>query len=1089
MQPHEASLGQGHTELSDALKRHAANMAQLDPMGRGGAGGSSVQERDDTWPPSFRSMGDLASMLRAMADCMEVAAAKEKAALREAEEWKRKFQMAVASSAHSSRASLTEHAAPHTPVSPAVPETPHTLLTPQATQPGHTLPPGGASGIDAGSGAHGRPFPTLGVPLSGSSPQPSVPPPHPSHPSPSPGHVVSSTHVAGGDVGGGVDRGGRDAPALGEAGAPMGSSAQLPAAVTGTRASAAETTGDGSSADIAPATVQLAPPPLPVGGRSPSPAPPFSGASTPNTIVVKRPHRVRVRQQHGPPPHQHHHKHRHAQRHPPAAPHSVEGAGEGGGTARDMSASASVGIVGESCTGDGSNGSSSGGSSRGSSSSCSSSSSPDGSPRYGPGESKGDDGERGLRAMGVGVPNKRLTGVCTGTGAREGAASGVEKAPGRRAGREPTTPTDRQAVLGAGEEARESVPRRPQLVDTEAQGQGQGQEMHEPPHAVAGARDVGPSRGVPPGGGSKIVGHEGVGGAQLAGSAPMLAQEVSGDSMAIEPSATRAGSAPSVVSPLASPLACLMSGDASPPRLIRRSSTVFASKGVAGVHVARQNKNNLFLPSTAPQEALADLHSEELRLLPATQEGGAATSGAAMMTEGPLLMGSDAAWHELGAEDEDGKAPSLGKPQGSAFQLFCSLDITRPETHGTPPSAPAPAPALPPLLRLPSETSDGQMVSGHLSSVVDMDDGGAYGGEGGGYGYDVLGGASLSPRTGKEISNEIIACSSMQIVWEKPPKSVLLVCKPGKEVEEVLASAIRWLHADKHLLVLVEPSTYAALGEEQRAQVLTWDVASNLDKLHVAVDFIVTFGGDGTVIWTSSLFAGPMPPTLAMAMGSLGFLTAFPLGELQPTVEHILRGGFSILLRHRLTCRILRAGTDDGRDSAEENSTSSLFTYSVLNEVVVDRGLSPFLTNLECFCDDAFVTNVQGDGLIVSTPSGSTAYSLAAGGSMVHPQVPAILFTPICPHSLSFRPLIFPDYVTLRVQVPAHARGTAWVSFDGKNRQQLGGGDAVLVRMSVWPMPSVCRQGATPDWFRGVRDGLNWNVRKQQAKDGLPAST
>ena len=110
-----------------------------------------------------------------------------------------------------------------------------------------------------------------------------------------------------------------------------------------------------------------------------------------------------------------------------------------------------------------------------------------------------------------------------------------------------------------------------------------------------------------------------------------------------------------------------------------------------------------------------------------------------------------------------------------------------------------------------------------------------------------------------------------------------------------------------------------------------------------------------------------------------------------------LSGGFHLTLRHRLTARVLRAdGTPAGPPRV------------VLNDVVIDRGASPYLTNLECFADGAFVTRVQGDGLIIATPSGSTAYSLAAAGSMVHPGVPAILFTPVCPHSLSFRPLIFP---------------------------------------------------------------------------------
>lgn len=127
---------------------------------------------------------------------------------------------------------------------------------------------------------------------------------------------------------------------------------------------------------------------------------------------------------------------------------------------------------------------------------------------------------------------------------------------------------------------------------------------------------------------------------------------------------------------------------------------------------------------------------------------------------------------------------------------------------------------------------------------------------------------------------------------------------------------------------------------------------------------------------------------------------------------------------------------------------------------------------------------LQGDGLIVATPTGSTAYSLAAGGSMVHPQVPGILFTPICPHSLSFRPLIFPDHVTLCVQVPPGSRSQAWCSFDGKDRQLLAAGDAVVIRTSVWPVPTICNKDASRDWFSSVRDNLHWNVRKLQAGAG-----
>uniref|UniRef100_A0A1D2A8F8 NAD(+) kinase n=2 Tax=Auxenochlorella protothecoides TaxID=3075 RepID=A0A1D2A8F8_AUXPR len=152
----------------------------------------------------------------------------------------------------------------------------------------------------------------------------------------------------------------------------------------------------------------------------------------------------------------------------------------------------------------------------------------------------------------------------------------------------------------------------------------------------------------------------------------------------------------------------------------------------------------------------------------------------------------------------------------------------------------------------------------------------------------------------------------------------------------------------------------------------------------------------------------------------------------------------------------------------------------VLNELVIDRGTAPSLTNLHVYADGAFVTVVQGDGLIVATPTGSTAYNLAAGGSMVHPGVPCLLFTPICPHTLSSRPLVFPEHVALTIVVPREARAGVYASFDGKHRVLLAPGDGVAVRASQFPVPTVCNLDASNDWFRSVRDGLNWNARVVQ---------
>ncbi|CAN6483328.1 unnamed protein product [Victoria cruziana] len=103
---------------------------------------------------------------------------------------------------------------------------------------------------------------------------------------------------------------------------------------------------------------------------------------------------------------------------------------------------------------------------------------------------------------------------------------------------------------------------------------------------------------------------------------------------------------------------------------------------------------------------------------------------------------------------------------------------------------------------------------------------------------------------------------------------------------------------------------------------------------------------------------------------------------------------------------------------------------------------------------------------------------------MVHPQVPGILFTPICPHSLSFRPLILPECVTLRVQVPRNSRGSAWASFDGKDRRQLSAGDALICNMAQWPVPTACQVDSTYDFLHSIHEGLHWNLRKSQSFDG-----
>ncbi|CDO72799.1 hypothetical protein BN946_scf184994.g52 [Trametes cinnabarina] len=287
-------------------------------------------------------------------------------------------------------------------------------------------------------------------------------------------------------------------------------------------------------------------------------------------------------------------------------------------------------------------------------------------------------------------------------------------------------------------------------------------------------------------------------------------------------------------------------------------------------------------------------------------------------------------------------------------------------------------------------------------------------------------------------------------------------------------------------------------------------------------DFVVTLGGDGTVLFTSWLFQRIVPPVLPFALGSLGFLTNFDFANYAKVMDNAIDNGIRVNLRMRFTCTVYRAISPDknskacraikkgdtgeilmrnverggwealesgmqteGKVGAKDKeimcfSTRPVECFEVLNDLVVDRGPSPYVSLLELFGDEHHLTTVQADGLCVATPTGSTAYSLSAGGSLVHPEIPAILITPICPHTLSFRPMLLPDTMELRVCVPFNSRSTAWASFDGRGRVELKQGDHIKITASKYPFPTVCAESQSLDWFHSISRTLKWNERERQ---------
>ncbi|KAL3861986.1 hypothetical protein ACJMK2_007992 [Sinanodonta woodiana] len=334
--------------------------------------------------------------------------------------------------------------------------------------------------------------------------------------------------------------------------------------------------------------------------------------------------------------------------------------------------------------------------------------------------------------------------------------------------------------------------------------------------------------------------------------------------------------------------------------------------------------------------------------------------------------------------------------------------------------------------------------------------------------------------------------ASQKLKWHKPPLSVLVVKKIQDDaVLGPFKELIIWLIEVRNMIVFLEASvlkdghltmTKDSNFEKFREQLQTFKEGT--DDLTGKIDFIICLGGDGTLLHASSLFQQSCPPVMAFHMGSLGFLTPFKIENFQEQITDVLEGNATLLLRYRLKCDIITKDTACDKKVHVNNTVRSCSEtrtqFLVLNEVVVDRGNSSFLSNVDLFIEGMHVTTIQGDGIIISTPTGSTAYAVAAGASMVHPNVPAIMITPICPHSLSFRPIVVPAGVEIKIMLSPEARSSAMVSFDGRNRQEINLGDSVRITTAQYPLPAVCAKDQIVDWFNRLAECLHWNIRKPQ---------
>jgi NAD+ kinase len=236
-----------------------------------------------------------------------------------------------------------------------------------------------------------------------------------------------------------------------------------------------------------------------------------------------------------------------------------------------------------------------------------------------------------------------------------------------------------------------------------------------------------------------------------------------------------------------------------------------------------------------------------------------------------------------------------------------------------------------------------------------------------------------------------------------------------------------------------------------------------IDRVHVpdGVQLIIVLGGDGTLLSAARAIGGRDIPLFAVNLGSLGFLTAITQDNIFPELQRMLDGEHRIGKRRMLRCELWRGET-------------LIANYDALNDVVLTKAALARVIDLEVHWNEHFICNYKADGLIISTPTGSTAYSLAAGGPIIFPQVEAMTLTPICPHMLTNRPVIVPDTGEITVWARSEDEGT-YLTVDGQVGQPLKHDDRVVCRRSEFSLQLV--RPPSMLFFDVLRQKLKWGER------------
>jgi NAD+ kinase len=284
-------------------------------------------------------------------------------------------------------------------------------------------------------------------------------------------------------------------------------------------------------------------------------------------------------------------------------------------------------------------------------------------------------------------------------------------------------------------------------------------------------------------------------------------------------------------------------------------------------------------------------------------------------------------------------------------------------------------------------------------------------------------------------------------------RTVGIISKPRKEdLCAIVPGLLQWLK-QRGVQAYYDEETAACVG--QSGQMLSRAEMGQRTQL------VVVLGGDGTLLAAARALGEHDIPVVAINLGGLGFLTSFPREELYPALELVLSG------KHRISERTLL-------DATVERNGQMVARHRALNDVVVNKAALARIVDLDLSLDGHYACSYKADGIIFSTPTGSTAYSLSAGGPIVYPQVNAFVITPICPHALSNRPLVVPDSVRIELVIQA-GEEPAYLTVDGQVGVEVRHGDRVVVTKAQNKLKLV----RPPEnlYFDILRAKLKWGTR------------